>query len=159
MVVTGTVVVTGLVGGHRNGGRDRNRRGRRLGCGHRDGGHGDRGRRHGAAWTAVVWIAGLAPAEAHVRAPRPWTSHEIRIEGPDHESGRRTPVFSVVLMLISGRETAFDCTGPVKTTVRLLPSAAGVYVLVRSPPVKVTPSSDATWSGDGITRVIQLMTP
>jgi hypothetical protein len=111
----------------------------------------------GAPLTAVVWIAGLDPAWVQVCAPRPWTSDEID-EGPDHEMvWPAIPDFRVVLMLISGSDTAFDCTGPVKTTDTVLLSAATVYAPVRLPPEKLTLSSDATWAGAGMTSVIELM--
>jgi hypothetical protein len=110
-----------------------------------------------AASISVVWIGGLVAAAVHVSEPRPVTSDAIDA-GPAHEMvWPAVPDFNVVLMLIDGSDTAFDCTGPVNTTDTLLLSGATVYAPVMLPPEKLTLSSDATWGGDGITRVIELM--
>jgi hypothetical protein len=78
--------------------------------------------------------------------------------GPDHEMvWPAMPVFKVVLMLIRGKVTAVDCTGPVKTTETLRLSDATVYAPVRLPPEKLTLSRDATCVGAGMTSVIVLM--
>jgi hypothetical protein len=111
----------------------------------------------GAPSTRVDWIAGFVPTDVHVCAPRPATFDAIDV-GPDHEIvWPAMPDFKVVLMLIKGRDTALDCTGPVKTTDTLRLSAATVYAPVRLPPEKVTLSSAATCAGAGITSVIELI--